>query len=344
MEEDDGKGLMSELTDFVCGFPDVERALVLAPHPDDETLGCGGTIALYSGRIDFTIVAVSNGEAVNIPEENKSSLRKKEFQKAAGTLGAKTLIFLDIPDGNFSDHRNSLRGKLSDLFAAQRPQLVFVPSPIDPHPDHRETALACMELALSYPALRVAFYEIYNPTRFNVLIDIGPVIETKKQALLHYHYSMLKQEEIFIASNLGLNKSRSVFTLRDSYYEAFWMPSSTPGPEDVVRWFTSDLQVSTPEDRLLDNLRVADALVHEVRMLEAKGAEKEKIAEQLAADLREKEEVIASLRGHVLLMESGLLHRSARRYYLLRDTLLPEGTSRRRLYNRVAGLFRGRTA
>jgi LmbE family N-acetylglucosaminyl deacetylase len=334
---------MSELTDFTFGLPDVERALVLAPHPDDETLGCGGTIALYSGKIDFTIVAVSNGEAVNIPEGNKASLRKKEFEKAAGTLGAKTLIFLDIPDGNFSDHRDSMRAKLSDLFARLGPQLVFVPSPVDLHPDHRETALACMELALSYPTLRLAFYEIYNPARFNVLVDIGPVIETKKRALRHYHYSMLKQEETFIASNMGLNKSRSLFTLQDSYYEAFWIPASTPTSADVVSWYTNDLQVPSPEVLLLDKLRVADALVHEVRMLEAKDAEKEKVAKRLAADLRQREEYIATLEGHVRLMESGLLQRFARRYYLLRDTLLPEGTSRRRLYDRLTGLLRKKT-
>ena len=335
---------MSELTDFTYGLPGIEKALVLAPHPDDETLGCGGTIALYSDRVEFTIVAVSNGEAVNIPEGNKASLRRQECEKAAGTIGAKALIFLDIPDGNFSDHRDSIRKKFSDLFDDQRPQLVFVPSPVDLHPDHRETAFACMELSLKYPTLRIAFYEIYNPARFNVLVDIGPVIEIKKKALLHYHHSMLKQEETFIASNFGLNKSRSLFTLRDSYYEAFWIPASAPTTADVVRWFTNDLQFPSPEDRLLNNLRVADALVHEVRMLEEKDAEREKRTEQLESDLRQKEEIIASLRDHFLLMESGLLPRLARRYYRLRDTLLPEGTSRRRLYDRAAGFFRGKAA
>jgi LmbE family N-acetylglucosaminyl deacetylase/uncharacterized coiled-coil protein SlyX len=333
---------MSHLTDFTCGLPDFERALVLAPHPDDESLGCGGTIALYSGKVHFTVVAVSNGEAVNIPENDRGPLRRKELEDAVRTLGAKALICLDIPDGKFSEHGNSIRSKLSDLFTDQRPQIVFVPTPVDLHPDHRETALACIEVSREFPFLQLAFYEIYNPIRFNVLVDIGAVIETKKQALMRYHYSMLKKEETFIASNLALNRSRSLFTLRDSYYEAFWIPVAAPKLTEMVRWFTNDLQVPSPEDRLLDNLRFADALVHEIRSLEEKISEKEGSIEQLASDLRQKEEIIASLRGHVRLLETGLFQRLAKKYYRVRDAFFPEGTSRKRLYERVVGTLKNR--
>ncbi len=326
---------MSQLTDFTLGLPDIARALVLAPHPDDESLGCGGTIARYSNKVHFTVVALSLGEAVNIPESNKGDLRKKEFEDAANILGAHVLICLDLPDGNFPEHAGTLRSHLTELFTKQKPQIVFVPSPVDIHPDHRETALACIEVSRKFPGLRLAFYEIYNPIRFNVLIDIGPVIETKKKALMRYHYSMLKKEDIFVASNLGLNKSRSLFTLQDSYYEAFWMPASLPTTADVTKWFSNGLKTPAPEDRLLDKLRAADAMVHEIRVIEEKLHEKEKAAEELTADLIQKEETIAALRRDIEIIESGLFQRIAGRYYKVRNLLLPEGTFRKRLYERV---------
>lgn len=331
---------MSELTDFTHGLPDVERALVLAPHPDDESLGLGGTIALYSGKVHFTVVAVSNGEAVNIPEDGRGELRKKELEAAVKTLGARELICLNIPDGKFPEHGNSIRSKLSDLFAGRMPQIVFVPAPVDLHPDHRETALACMEVSRGFPFITLAFYEIYNPIRFNVLVDIGPVIETKKRALMHYHYSMLKKEETFIASNLGLNRSRSLFTLRDSYYEAFWLPSAPPTLTDVVKWFSNDLHVPSLEDRLLDNLRFADALLHEVRMIEQRNGEKDKMIEKLAFDLKQREESIAALGNHLRQLETGLFQRLARKYYRVRNASLPEGTSRRQRYEKIVRAFK----
>ncbi len=331
---------MSQLTDFTLGLPDIDRALVLAPHPDDESLGCGGTIALYSGKIQFTVVALSRGEAVNIPEDNRGELRRKECEDAVRILGAHALVCLDLPDGKFSEHGDSVRSRLAGLFADLKPQIVFVPAPVEIHPDHRETALACIEASRGFPGLLLAFYEIYNPVRFNVLVDIGPVIEIKKKALMRYHYSMLKKEETFIASNLGLNRSRSLFTLRDSYYEAFWMPAAPPTLAEVITWFSNDLHVPSLEDRLLDNLRVADTLLQEVRMIEEKSAEKDKMIEKLAFDLKQREESVAVLGNHLRQLETGLFQKLAKKYYGVRDTFLPEGTSRKHLYEKIVRSFK----
>lgn len=334
---------MSQLTDFTLGLPpDIDRALVLAPHPDDESLGCGGTITLYSNKMHFTVVALSRGEAVNIPEDNRGDLRKKEFEDAVKILGAQELICLDLPDGNFSEHADSVRSYLTKLLDDQKPQIIFAPVPVDIHPDHRETALACIEVSREFPGLRLAFYEIYNPIRFNILVDIGSVIETKKRALMRYHHSMFKKEDIFVASNLSLNKSRSLFTLEDSYYEAFWMPSAPPTMADVIQWFSNDLQMPSPEDRLLDNLRVADSLIHEMRLIENKIHEKEKTAVELTSDLKQKDETIASLRRDIEIIKSSLFQRIARKYYRVRNSLLPEGTFRKRLYEKVTRAIKER--
>ncbi len=113
------------------------------------------------------------------------------------------------------------------------------------------------------------------------------------------------------------------------------MPASLATMADVIKWFSNDLQMPSPEDLLLDKLRVADTLVHEIRLIEAKLHEKEEAAEKLNADLSKKDETIASLRKNIEIIESGLFQRLAGKYYKVRNSLLPEGTFRKRLYERV---------
>ena len=144
--------IMSELSDIRYELPDVKRALVFSPHPDDETLGCGGTIALYADKIDFTVVALSNGEAVDIPEDNKGELRKKELADAVKILGVRDIIFLNLPDGRFEENSDQIQKKISEICSRKDPELIFAPSPIDSHPDHRETAKACIELTKTFPS------------------------------------------------------------------------------------------------------------------------------------------------------------------------------------------------
>lgn len=295
---------MPGLIDIKYELQAVERALVLAPHPDDETIGCGGTIALYSDKIEFTVVTLSNGEAINIPEADRACLRKKELQDAMEILGVRDIIFLDIPDGKFKEYRARIKEKLTELYIAKKPQMVFSPSPVDLHEDHIETALACIKLAERFPLIRIAFYEVYSPIRFNTLIDIGKVVEIKKTALSKYHYSMLKMNGVFISSVLSLNRFRSLFTLRESYYEAFWIPEAIRDMGDIAFWFTGSVTPPSPEEGLLSNLRVSDSLIQQVRILESESKEKDNLVRSLTFDLIRKDEKIADLREKLHRIES----------------------------------------
>jgi len=333
---------MSELNDIGYELPDIKRALILAPHPDDETLGCGGTIALYSGKIVFTVIALSNGEAINLPEGNKADLRKKELRDAMEILGVRDIIFLNIPDGKFKEHRDEIKKKISEIFLLKEPQIVFSPSPLDLHPDHRETAMGCIELVEKFPSTKIAFYEIYNPIRFNTLIDISKVVETKKEALTKYHYSMLKKEDIFISSVLSLNRFRSLFTLKNSYYEAFWMPNAIQDIEDVISWFTCGITHSSPEDRLLGTIRVVDSLLHHMREVEEELKGKGGLIDDLTSKLNEKEEIIYGLQNQIRLIEASVFWKFARRFHRKKDRLLPEESLRRLLYERIICVLKNR--
>ncbi len=124
------------------------KTLVVAPHPDDESLGCGGAVALLRkfGN-DVAVLTVSDG-ALSHPNSKKfppaklRDLRERETIAALDILGVSEdkITFLRFPDG-------SVPGELSDDFAAavtivkdyltaNSPQTILLPWRRDPHPDH----------------------------------------------------------------------------------------------------------------------------------------------------------------------------------------------------------------
>lgn len=129
-------------------------AMILAPHPDDETLGCGGLIAeLARWRRPFLVVIATDGAASHPgsaawPARRRSALRRREAVHALRRLGAGRcqLGFLDFADGAMPSERPRLQ-RAAAWLAARMAQLrlrgVVAPSPTDGHPDHR----ACHALA-----------------------------------------------------------------------------------------------------------------------------------------------------------------------------------------------------
>ncbi len=119
----------------------VNRALIVAPHPDDETLGCGGAIALLrSIGCDVSVLVVSDG-TLSHPNSKKypplalRELRESETIAALAILGveANAIAFLRLPDGAVSSKKPDLSSYLTQV----APEIVFLPLRYDPHPDHR---------------------------------------------------------------------------------------------------------------------------------------------------------------------------------------------------------------
>ena len=119
-----------------------ESAVIFAPHPDDETLGCGGVAnkKINSGaRIRF--VFVSDGAASHPGRINSGALRairEAEAIEAVRRLGASSdcVTFLRFPDGSALKHLDEITGAIVSLLNAWRPQSVFVTHAKDPTSDH----------------------------------------------------------------------------------------------------------------------------------------------------------------------------------------------------------------
>ncbi len=119
-----------------------QPALIVAPHPDDETLGCGGTIALKRrAGADVTIVFVSDGTASHagrIDEPALREMRRGEARAAGATLGvvADRLVFLGLPDGHLRSEQAALADRLAELIGQSAARQVFAPYRHDTTDDH----------------------------------------------------------------------------------------------------------------------------------------------------------------------------------------------------------------
>ena len=170
------------------GFPplhDLSRVpagpvLVVAPHPDDEILGCGGAIALHVRRGDaVTVALVTRGEG-----GGDASARLDESRRAAAALGPTQVVCLDSPDGGVAGDAG-LSGRLAALLARLAPRVVYAPSPFEMHPDH-VAALDATAAALSARdggAHRLLLYEVNTESMASFLLDITPVAAAKRAAL-----------------------------------------------------------------------------------------------------------------------------------------------------------------
>jgi LmbE family N-acetylglucosaminyl deacetylase len=132
--------------------PDPQRALVIGAHPDDNEVGCGGTIArLTSDGWDVTFLVCTNGNKgshdPDISVYQLSELREHEQRAAAQVLGVQRIIFLRYNDGEL-EPTPALRAEMALYIRHLKPHLVFTHDPWRPymlHPDHRAVGFAVIE-------------------------------------------------------------------------------------------------------------------------------------------------------------------------------------------------------
>src|SRR3954451_7311007 len=216
-----------------------ERLLVLAPHPDDEVIGCGGLVTLHlrDGRKVRVVVATDGAEA------GDASQRESESRAALASLGDATIEFLRFPDRKLTDARE-LDDRISSILREWKPDLIAVPSPLEIHPDHVALSRAFCDLIARDATLfadlavaRVAFYEVSAPLRPNALVDITSVADTKYAAIAA-HASQASFRD-YTSYARGLNVWRTMTLPPEvKFAEAYWttpLPSLRTMPFSALR-------------------------------------------------------------------------------------------------------------
>ena len=172
--------------------------LIIAPHPDDEILGLGGTISKLSSQGHKVTILTVSGHLPPLYKEEVFEEHKSQAIQAHKIVGAYDSIFLEIPATFVKDQTIAeLNGKIYEVLKNTQPKIVFLPFP-DRHIDHQVIFESCMvvirplhdgkciELAASYEVLSETHWNapaiepVFNPT---ITIDISDHIENKLSAL-----------------------------------------------------------------------------------------------------------------------------------------------------------------
>jgi N-acetylglucosamine malate deacetylase 1 len=225
----------------VTGLPPFRRVLVVAPHPDDETLGCGGTMALLADKgASVTVMTATDGEATRgsrVSPEETARRRRAEAERAAEVAGV-TPRFLSLADGRLSEQMVELTGALRAAIAELEPQAVFAPWLLDGTPDHRAVA-AALGGALADGGAdgrpEVWGYEVWTALVPNRIVDITSVIERKRAALAAYRTASLALD---LSAGEGLGRWRTMHSLGGRGWAEAFLASS---PEQY-RALGADLQ------------------------------------------------------------------------------------------------------
>lgn len=118
-----------------------ESALVFAPHPDDETLGCGGTIIKKKrAGAKIRIVFTTDGRYAQdlISEDEMKAIRAREAAAAARSLGLEEndVIFLEFENRKLGENQEAAVGKVVEIILQEQPSQIFIPYYKDILPDH----------------------------------------------------------------------------------------------------------------------------------------------------------------------------------------------------------------
>lgn len=200
------------------------NVVVIAPHPDDEAIGCGGAMCLHADRGDRVVTAFLTSGELGIKGVDRDAawrIREAEAAAAAAILGAAGVVFLRQPDYALSDRIDEAAEALAAVLARERPELLYLPHGSEWHPDHRAAGpIARQALRLAGSTARLRLYEVWTPlAEYDDGEDITGVITRKLRAVRAYE-SQVGQLR-YDRGVRGLNQYRGALAWGCRYAEVF---------------------------------------------------------------------------------------------------------------------------
>jgi len=205
----------------------MEKVVVVSVHPDDETIGCGGTIIKHLNKGDEVYcILVTKGNAV----------QNVMWDKVKEAYHFTSVTELDFPELELMDKSlNELIPPLSKAIDAIKPQTIIIPNRSDAHSDHKAifNAVASCTKAFRYPFIeKVLMMEVISETDFalplpegqfiaNYYVDITKEFEKKQEILKIYESELLPYPQTRNLNTMqALNRYRGS-QINAEYAEAF---------------------------------------------------------------------------------------------------------------------------
>lgn len=189
-----------------------KSVLIVAAHPDDEVIGCGGTAAIHARNGDIVHVLIVAEGATSRSDDRENidlaatlSELKKAGRTAAEILGLQSPMFLSLPDNRLDNIALlEITQKIETVIAEIAPKIVYTHHGGDLNIDHRTVHQAVITACRPQPdgaIQKVLTFETVSSTEWatpatgtefrpNVFVDISPVLDAKHRALKAYKMEM----------------------------------------------------------------------------------------------------------------------------------------------------------
>lgn len=225
---------LASATDYFAGFvrpvpikaPFGKSMLVLAPHQDDEAIGCGGALILQlrTGNA-ASIVLLQDGadghDELGMSRQELTKLRNEESRRAAAAVGVEPPVFLDhaVLAESLPQASEQVRG----IITQRRADAVFVPFVLDAHPDHRCANYILAEALKGIDwNVRVFGYEVWGLCIPNVLVVIDEAMEDKMRMLACFTWANSAIDYAHSTKGLNMFHSRMLGAGECRYAERFF--------------------------------------------------------------------------------------------------------------------------
>lgn len=211
-------------------FPvkNMTSVLVIAPHPDDETLGCGGTILrLHQEGAKTAVLLMTDGNS-DRKGCDISSTRIKEFERATEIIKFDKVFTLSYPDGKLGEHRSQAKERVEQIIHETNPDLIFTPYFLDMNKDHISTNLIIKDASACFNT-NIAMYEIWTPILYpDCYMNVSDTFDKKLAAIECYKtqeaYYHIKDKSVILNSlraklsmrrNIKFMEAFQVFAMQD---------------------------------------------------------------------------------------------------------------------------------
>jgi LmbE family N-acetylglucosaminyl deacetylase len=225
---------LASLTDFFSAVvtpipitaPFGKSMLVVAPHQDDEVIGCGGTLALQvlNGNAASAVIlqdGADEHDSVSMTREALVELRNQESRDAARMVGIDSPIFLGLRDLSLNADATALA--LRQIIEERHVDAIFTPFVLDGHPDHRTcNFILARALSKSNRTIRILQYEVWSLCIPNVVVVIDSVADKKWEMLACFRFANKAFDYAHATKGLNMFHSRLLPAGQANYVECFF--------------------------------------------------------------------------------------------------------------------------
>lgn len=217
------------------------RVLLVAPHPDDDVIGCGGTAALHADQGDEVhVLVVFDGMAGDSDRRWEdpaayAERRKAETLRGGRHLGIEHYTFWDYPEGHqpADEELVVVARRFAAHVAELEPRTIYAPWIGEYHLDHHVVArMVRMGLELLRWEGEAWGYEVWTPLIPITILDVSGTFERKKQALIE-HATQFEYHDM-LHKALAITAQRSMYCKRGASHGEAFAPLGPPSPHDLA--------------------------------------------------------------------------------------------------------------